>query len=131
MPVPRSVLALCLCSLGPFAHETGRKKPLPGDDLDRPRLALPLESPLGHAGVASFGNGDSALTLAASSADSQNAHRRVTTDYRGLFRDIFRLRFRFRNQGLLTPYANIFFRGTHGGDGVAVSSIAAATDRLR
>jgi hypothetical protein len=65
---------LSLCWLWPFAHETGRKEPLPGNDFDRPRLALPLESPLGHAAVASFGNSDSAWTVAATSADSRNEH---------------------------------------------------------
>ena len=80
MPVRWSVLVLSLCWLGLFAHETGRKEPLPGNDFDRPRLASPVESLVGHAGGASPGNGAGTLTAAASSADSQNEHSRVTTD---------------------------------------------------
>jgi hypothetical protein len=128
MPVHRSVLALSFCWRGPVAYETGRKEPLPGNDFDRPRLALPLASPLGHPGVASFGNGDSALTVAASSADSPNEHSRVTTDHRGLFRHRSRLPFPFCNQKRLLPYTNVVFRGSRSGDGLAVNSIAAVTD---
>src|SRR4051794_38929226 len=85
--VHRSIVALSLCWLGPVPHETGKKVPIPGNDFARPRLALPLESPLGH--VASFDNSDSALTVRASSAASQKEHSRVTTGYRGLVRHLF------------------------------------------
>jgi hypothetical protein len=125
MPVHRSVLALSLGWLGPFAQETGRKQPFPGNDFDRPRLALRLQSPLGYPGVASFGIGDSALTVA---ADSQNEHNSVTIGYRGLFRHVSRLPFPFCNQKRLTPYTNVLFLGSRGGDYVAVNSIPAATD---
>ena len=129
MPLRWSVLALSLCWLEPFAHETGRKEPLPGYNFDRPRLASPLKSLLGHAGGGSLGNGDGRLTLAAGSADSQNEPGRVTTHSRGLFRHRFRPSFPFRNQGRLPPFPNVLFRGTRGGDGVAVNSSAAATDK--
>jgi len=50
MPVQWSVLAFRLCWLEPFADETGRKGPLPGNNFDQPRMASPLESLRGHAG---------------------------------------------------------------------------------
>ena len=94
MPVRWSVLALSLCWLLPLAHETGRKVRLPGNDFDWPRLPSLLEFLLGHDGGASLGNGKGALTVTAGATDSQNERSRVTTDYCGLFRHRYRLRFR-------------------------------------
>jgi hypothetical protein len=132
MPVRWSVLALSLCWLLPLAHETGRKVRLPGNDFDRLRLPSLLESLLGYGGGASLGNGKGALSVAAAdAADSRNEHSHATTGYRGLFRHLYRLRFPLRNQSRLTPYAKVHFRRTRGGDGVAVNSIAAATDSGR
>jgi len=69
------------------------------------------------------------LIIAGGSANAQNDYSRVTTGNRGVFHHLYRRP--LRNQKMLTPYANVHFRGARGGDGVAASSVAAATASRR
>jgi hypothetical protein len=125
MVVRWSVLALALCWLGPFAHDTTRKEGLEARETESVRAEYSLARLVTTDGGALPAQNWAVPTA---SRDSGREHGRVLTAYRAVLRQMFGRRFLFRNHVRRTPYTAVLFGGVNAATGAPSTPVAGAAN---